>query len=61
MSTMEPDEGTDPGGQRSDAPSFDKLEAASAPDERRWPEADTDAESSDTDGSDADEVSSSGS
>ena len=49
MSTMEPDEGAEP-------------DEAAQPDERqadapRWDRADTDAESSDTDGSDAYEVS----
>ncbi len=43
MSTMEPDEGTRPDDRQADAP--------------RWPAADTDAESSDTDGSDADDPS----
>ena len=51
MSSMEPDEGD----QRADAPRWEKTEAADAP---RWEAADTDAESSDTDGSDADDVSS---
>ena len=44
MSAMEPDEGTQPDDQQAEAPSFDR--------------ADTDAESSDTDGSDAFDVSS---
>ena len=43
MSTMEPDEGAQPDERQADAP--------------RWDRADTDAESSDTDGSDAYEVS----
>ena len=43
MSTMEPDEGAQPDDLQPDAP--------------RWDRADTDAESSDTDGSDAYEVS----
>jgi hypothetical protein len=64
MSTMEPDEGAKADDQPSDAPRWDKVEAANPPDDaeaegRRWPEADTDAESSDTDGSDAFDVTSS--
>jgi hypothetical protein len=44
MSAMEPDEGAQPDDQQGEAPGFDR--------------ADTDAESSDTDGSDAFDVSS---
>jgi hypothetical protein len=60
MSSMEPDEGAKADDQRTEAPRWDKTEAANPPDDegRRWPPADTDAESSDTDGSDASDVSS---
>jgi hypothetical protein len=57
MSTMEPDEGAQPDDQQADAPRWDREEAAPA-DAPRWDRADTDAESSDTDGSDAYDVSS---
>jgi hypothetical protein len=58
MSAMEPDEGAQPDDQQADAPREETAEAAGVSDAPRWPEADTDAESSDTDGSDADDVSS---
>ena len=73
MSTMEPDEGAQPGEEQADAPRWEGAESADtgadAPrweraqpagetDAPRWEAADTDAESSDTDGSDAYDVSS---
>jgi hypothetical protein len=39
MSTMEPDEGAQPDDQRSDAPRWDKTEAANPADAPRWDEA----------------------
>jgi hypothetical protein len=39
MSTMEPDEGAQPEDQRSDAPRWDKTEAADPADAPRWDEA----------------------
>jgi hypothetical protein len=53
MSTMEPDEGAQPDDLQADAPRWDRIEEAGAP----FSVADTDAESSDTDGSDAYDVS----
>ena len=53
MSTMEPDEGAQPDDLQADAPRWDRAEAAGG----GFSVADTDAESSDTDGSDAYDVS----
>jgi hypothetical protein len=36
MSTMDPDEGTEPDDQRADAPRWEKTEAANATDAPRW-------------------------
>jgi hypothetical protein len=58
VSTMEPDEGAQPDDPQADAPRRDREEDAAAADAPRWDRADTDAESSDTDGSDAYDVSS---
>jgi hypothetical protein len=41
MSTMEPDEGAQPDDQQSDAPRWDKSEAANPADAPRWDEVDT--------------------
>ena len=38
MSTMEPDEGAQPDERRSDAPRWDKTEAANPADAPRWDE-----------------------
>ena len=38
MSTMEPDEGAQPDDQQSDAPRWDKTEAANPADAPRWDE-----------------------
>jgi hypothetical protein len=57
MSTMEPDEGAQPDDLQADAPRWDRVEEAGAADAPRWDRADTDAESSDTDGSDAYDIS----
>jgi hypothetical protein len=56
MSTMEPDEGAQPDDLQADAPRWDRAEEAD-PGSGGFAEADTDAESSDTDGSDAYDVS----
>jgi hypothetical protein len=58
MSTMEPDEGAQPDDLQPDAPRSDRAEDADAAGSGGFSAADTDAESSDTDGSDAYEVSS---
>jgi hypothetical protein len=58
MSTMEPDEGAQPDDRQPDAPRGDRAQDADAAGGAGFAEADTDAESSDTDGSDAYEVSS---
>ena len=58
MSTMEPDEGAQPDDLQADAPRWDRVEDADAVGGRGLAVADTDAESSDTDGSDAYDVSS---
>jgi hypothetical protein len=57
MSTMEPDEGAQPDDLQADAPRWDRAEEAEAADSGGLAVADTDAESSDTDGSDAYDVS----
>ncbi len=57
MSTMEPDEGAQPDDLQPDAPRSDRAEDADAAG-GGFSAADTDAESSDTDGSDAYDVSS---
>ena len=41
MSTMEPDEGAQPDDQQSNAPRWDKTEAANPGDAPRWDEVDT--------------------
>jgi hypothetical protein len=56
MSTMEPDEGAQPDDLQADAPRWDRAEDADAAGSG-LAVADTDAESSDTDGSDAYDVS----
>jgi hypothetical protein len=58
VSTMEPDEGAQPDDPQADAPRRDREEEADAADAPALARADTDAESSDTDGSDAYDVSS---
>jgi hypothetical protein len=58
MSTMEPDEGVKPEQRQADAPRWDRAEAADEAASGGFSVADTDAESSDTDGSDAYDVSS---
>ena len=57
MSTMEPDEGAQPDDLQADAPRWDRAEEADAAGSGGLAVADTDAESSDTDGSDAYDVS----
>jgi hypothetical protein len=47
MSTMEPDKGTQPDDQPSDAPRWDKTEAANPADAPRWDEVDTGPEDPD--------------
>jgi hypothetical protein len=47
MSTMEPDEGAQPDDQQSDAPRWDKTEAANPADAPRWDEVDTGPEDPD--------------
>jgi hypothetical protein len=58
MSTMEPDEGAQPDEPQADAPRWDRVESDGGTDGGGFAVADTDAESSDTDGSDAYDVSS---
>ena len=58
MSTMEPDEGAQPDDRQADAPRWDREEDTDAAGGGGFSVADTDAESSDTDGSDAYDVSS---
>ena len=56
MSTMEPDEGTQPDDQQSNAPRRDKTEAANPGDAPRWERTevdDTDADDADADSTDS--------
>ena len=53
MSTMEPDEGTQSDDQRSDAPRWDKTEAANPADAPRWDEVETSSDDAASDDPDA--------
>jgi hypothetical protein len=53
MSTMEPDEGTQPDDQQAEGPRWDKVEAADATQGPRWDGADLD--SADSDGADSED------